>query len=141
MSPVSPQPPRIVVVAYWIWVLCAAVLVLLGLLALTTSADAIRAQVGSDADAFVWLLRGVGVAALLVGLVIGFLAAPVRAGRTRLRTVVVVLSALFASAVIGLTAIGVLAPVLLVLPVLLVVADILVFREGAREWFRRDESE
>ncbi len=138
---VSESTPRVVSVAYWIWVLCAAVMVLLGLLALTTSADAIREQLGSDADSFVWLLRGIGATSLVFGLVIGFLAAPTRAGSARLRNVVVVLSAVFASVTIALSAIGVIAPVLLVVPLLLVVAGVLVFREGAREWFRRDRSE
>ncbi|WP_433606893.1 hypothetical protein [Prescottella agglutinans] len=137
----SESTPRVVSVAYWIWVLCAAVMVLLGLLALTTSADAIREQLGSDADSFVWLLRGIGATSLVFGLVIGFLAAPTRAGSARLRNVVVVLSAVFASVTIALSAIGVIAPVLLVVPLLLVVAGVLVFREGAREWFRRDRSE
>ncbi len=138
---VSESTPRVVSVAYWIWVLCAAVMVLLGLLALTTSADAIREQLGSDADSFVWLLRGIGATSLVFGLGIGFLAAPTRAGSARLRNVVVVLSAVFASVTIALSAIGVIAPVLLVVPLMLVVAGVLVFREGAREWFRRDRTE
>ncbi|MDH6680377.1 tetrahydromethanopterin S-methyltransferase subunit F [Rhodococcus sp. LBL1] len=138
---VSESTPRVVSIAYWIWVLCAAVMVLLGLLAMTTSADAIREQLGADADSFVWLLRGIGATSLLFGLAIGFLAAPTRAGSPRLRLVVVVLSSIFALVTIGLSAIGLIAPVLLVIPLLLVVASVLVFREGAREWFRRGQSD
>lgn len=137
----SQSTPRVVSAAYWIWVLCAAVMVLLGLLAVTTSADAIRDEVGSDSGSFVWLLRGVGAATLVFGLVIGFLAAPVRAGNLRVRTVEVVLSSVFALATIALAAIGLIAPVFLVIPLLLMVAGVLVFREGAREWFRRERFE
>jgi len=140
---VNESTPRVVSVAYWIWVLCAAAMVLLGLLASTTSADAIRDQLGpdADADAFVWLLRGVGVTSLVFGLVIGFLAAPTRAGNVRPRNAVVALSAVFAVATIALSAVGLIAPLLLAIPLLLVVASVLVFREGAREWFRREQSD
>lgn len=131
----SERSPRPVSVAYWIWVLCAAVMVLLGLLAATTSADAIRGRLDSDVDSFVWLLRGIGVASVVFGVAIGFLAAPVRAGDRRLRPVIAVLCGVFALAVVAMVAIGVLAPVLLVIPVLLSVASVLVFREGARDWF------
>lgn len=138
---VTESTPRLVSAAYWIWVLCAAAMVLLGLLALTTSSAALREQLGSDADSFVALLRGVGGATLVFGLAIGFLAAPVRAGNARGRAVEVVLSSVFALAAIALTVTGVLAPVFLVIPLLLVVAGVLVFREGAREWFRRERTE
>ncbi|MGF7119873.1 hypothetical protein AB4Z09_03180 [Rhodococcus sp. TAF43] len=136
----SESTPRVVSVAYWIWVLCAAAMVLFGLLALTTSADAIRGQLGADADTFVWLLRGVGAASLIFGLVIGFLAAPVRAGNRGLRTAVVALSSVFALATIALSAVGVIAPLLLVIPLLLLLASVLVYREGAREWFRDERA-
>ncbi|BCN45565.1 MULTISPECIES: hypothetical protein [Prescottella] len=129
------RSPRPVSVAYWIWVLCAAVMVLLGLLAATTSADAIRGRLDSDVDSFVWLLRGIGIGSVVFGVAIGFLAAPVRAGDRRLRTVVAVLCGVFALAVVAMVAIGVVAPVLLTIPVLLTVASVLVYREGAREWF------
>lgn len=129
------RSPRPVSVAYWIWVLCAAVMVLLGLLAATTSADAIRGRLDSDVDSFVWLLRGIGIGSVVFGVAIGFLAAPVRAGDRRLRTVVAVLCGVFALAVVAMVAIGVVAPVLLTIPLLLTVASVLVYREGAREWF------
>ncbi|NKR94655.1 hypothetical protein GS483_21225 [Rhodococcus hoagii] len=129
------RSPRPVSVAYWIWVLCAAVMVLLGLLAATTSADAIRGRLDSDVDSFVWLLRGIGIGSVVFGVAIGFLAAPVRAGDRRLRTVVAVLCGVFALAVVAMVAIGVVAPVLLTIPVLLTVASVLAYREGAREWF------
>ncbi|NKR27197.1 hypothetical protein [Prescottella equi] len=129
------RSPRPVSVAYWIWALCAAVMVLLGLLAATTSADAIRGRLDSDVDSFVWLLRGIGIGSVVFGVAIGFLAAPVRAGDRRLRTVVAVLCGVFALAVVAMVAIGVVAPVLLTIPVLLTVASVLVYREGAREWF------
>lgn len=129
------RSPRPVSVAYWIWVLCAAVMVLLGLLAATTSADAIRGRLDSDVDSFVWLLRGIGIGSVVFCVAIGFLAAPVRAGDRRLRTVVAVLCGVFALAVVAMVAIGVVAPVLLTIPVLLTVASVLVYREGAREWF------
>lgn len=129
------RSPRPVSVAYWIWVLCAAVMVLLGLLAATTSADAIRGRLDSDVDSFVWLLRGIGIGSVVFGVAIGFLAAPVRAGDRRLRTVVAVLCGVLALAVVAMVAIGVVAPVLLTIPVLLTVASVLVYREGAREWF------
>ncbi|WP_241665857.1 hypothetical protein [Prescottella subtropica] len=137
-SPIPPTPrtPRTVVAAYWIWVVCGAAMVLIGLLAATTSADAIEERIGSTADSFVWLLRILGVLSLLAGIVIGFLAAPASGGRPRLRNIVVALSGAFAAAVTVFIALGMLTPVLLPLPVLLIVADVLVYREGAREWYR-----
>ncbi|QBJ95720.1 hypothetical protein ERC79_06870 [Rhodococcus sp. ABRD24] len=138
----SERSPRPVSVAYWIWVLCAALMVLFGLLAVTTSADAIRGRMpgSSGVDTFMWLLRGTGAAWLVFGLALGFLAAPVRAGDPRLRTVTVALSGVFALAAIAAAVIGVVSPLLLAVPILLLVASVLVYREGAREWFGRDRS-
>ncbi|CAM3217142.1 Integral membrane protein [Prescottella defluvii] len=137
----SESTPRVVSVAYWIWVLSAAAMVLFGLIALTTSTDAIRGQLGADADTFVWLLRGVGAVSVIFGLAIGFLAAPVRAGSRRLRTAVVGCSSVFALVAIALSAVGVIAPALLVIPLLLLLASVLVYREGAREWFRDERAD
>ncbi|WP_305092510.1 hypothetical protein [Prescottella sp. R16] len=134
--PPTSRTPGTVVVAYWIWVLCGAAMVLIGLLAATTSSAAIEERIGSSADSFVWLLRILGVLSLLAGIVVGFLAAPASGGRPRMRNAVVALSGAFAAAVTVFIALGMLTPALLPLPVLLIVADVLVYREGAREWYR-----
>ncbi len=75
------------------------------------------------------MLRGIGIGSVVFGVAIGFLAAPVRAGDRRLRTVVAVLCGVFALAVVAMVAIGVVAPVLLTIPVLLTVASVLVYGE------------
>lgn len=133
--------PRAVSVAYWLWLVAAVLLVLFGLLAVTTSSDEIRRQFvenGNDpasVDSFVLLLRGIGVGSLVVGIVVGLLAGPVRTGDPRFRRALVTLSGVFALLSMATVLLGLTPGVLLIVPILLVIAAVLVYRPGARDWF------
>ena len=136
--------PRTVTAAYWIWIVCAAVLVLFGLLAATASADAIRERLTDqhvspdNIDAFMQLLRVSGIISLIVGLAIGLLAGPVRAGDERFRRALVALSAVFALIQIGAVIMGLSPGILLIVPILLLVAAMLAYRPASNDWFARD---
>lgn len=126
--------------AYWIWIVCAAILVFFGLLAVTTSADAIREQLAENgkadnADSFLRLLRGSGILSVIVGVAIGLLAAPVRSGDDRFRRAIVALSASFGLLQIAGVILGVSPGILLLVPVLLMTAGILVYRQSSNDWF------
>ena len=127
------------------WIVCAAVLVLFGLLAATSSADAIRQRLteqhvsADNIEAFMQLLRITGVISLVVGLAVGLLAGPVRRGDERFRRALVALSAVFALIQIAAVLFALSPPVLLVVPILLIGAGILVYRPGSRDWFTHAE--
>lgn len=133
--------PRPVEVAYWLWLACAALLVLLGLLALTASGAAVREQLvsgGADAanvDALVTLLRGSGGLALAVGVGIGFLAGPVRAGDRRFRRAVVTLSVVYTAVQVLAMAVGVGQLPTLLVSLGAVTASGLVYQRSAAGWF------
>ncbi|MFC7449316.1 hypothetical protein [Rhodococcus daqingensis] len=133
--------PRSVDAAYWLWLVCAALLVLFGLLALTSPGTAIREQLverganPDSVDAFIVLLRGSGAVALLTGLGVGLMAGPTRAGDPRFRRAVVALSVVFGVLQLGLMAIGLGQAPVLVVAVLALVASALVYLRSAAEWF------
>ncbi|MFD4294355.1 hypothetical protein ACFWPA_07065 [Rhodococcus sp. NPDC058505] len=135
--------PQQVAIAYWLWLACAALLVLFGLLALTASGDAVRDQLlangadPGDVDALVGLLRGSGALAGAVGVAIGFLAGPVRAGDPRFRRAAVALSAVYTLIQVLSTAVGVGQAPTLMTAIGLVIASILVYLPSARDWFVR----
>ncbi|MFZ2178889.1 MAG: hypothetical protein WAW17_33620 [Rhodococcus sp. (in: high G+C Gram-positive bacteria)] len=136
--------PRSVEVAYWIWILGAGLLILFGLIALTTSGQGIRDQLAdssvggsADADTFVILLRVIGGVSVVFGLAIGVLSGAVRAGDSRIRFVIVVLSGVFAVTQILLTVVGIGTVLALFVPILLLMASVLVYRDSARGWFAR----
>lgn len=135
--------PRPVTVAYWLWLACSALLVLFGLLAVTSSGAALRDQLlgngaaPDDLDSLILLLRGSGAVALLVGLAVGLMAGPARAGDGRFRRALVALSAVFTFLELALLPTGVgQAPVLLVAVVTLA-AGMLVYLPSATAWFDR----
>ena len=132
--------PVSVSVAIWLWLVAAFVLILFGLLAATTSADHIREQLAQNsdpakADSIELLLRGIGVGSLVVGVVVGLLAGPVRNGDPRFRRALVTLSGVFALLAMATVLLGLTPGVLLIVPILLVVAGVLVYRASARDWF------
>lgn len=140
----APTRPRPVDIAYWLWLFCAALLVLFGLLALTSPGSSIREQLvergaaPDSVDGFIVLLRGSGAVSLLTGLGIGLMAGPTRAGDLRFRRAVVALSVVFAVLQLGLMATGLgQAPTLLV-AVLALVASVLVYLKSATAWFAGD---
>ncbi|MFC9787329.1 hypothetical protein [Rhodococcus sp. NPDC127528] len=140
----EPTRPRPVEIAYWLWLASAALLVLFGLLALTTSGSALRetlAERGADpagVDALVLLLRGSGVVSLVVGLAVGLMSGPTRAGDPRFRRAVVALSVVYAliQCALLLTGLGQ-APMLLV-SIVLSAASVLVYLRSATGWFVRE---
>ncbi|KAA0022358.1 hypothetical protein [Antrihabitans cavernicola] len=135
--------PKTVSVAYWLWLAASVILVLFGLLALTSSGDAIRQQLvdngvkPDNTDSFLVLLRGVGVGSLIVGIVTGLLSGPVRSGDPRFRRALVTLSGVFALLQIAAVLLGLSPAFLLIVPLLLVSAGILVFRQSSALWFEK----
>ncbi|MDG3009925.1 hypothetical protein G4X40_07170 [Rhodococcus sp. D2-41] len=132
--------PRVVEAAYWLWMLAAGLLIVLALLSLTTSSDAVRERFASaDAghvDALVTLLRVSGGVWLFAAVVVGLLAGPVRAGHARLRPVLVGWSVVVAVLLLVQVATGLTTAVLLPVPVLLLIAAVLAYRSSANIWFR-----
>lgn len=135
--------PRPVEVAYWLWLVSAAMLVLFGLLSLTASGDAVREQLieggaePGDADSLVTLLRGSGGLAVAVGVGAGFLAGPVRAGDARFRRAAVALTAVYAVLQVLSVAVGVGQLPMLLFALVMAVAAVLVYLPSVREWFVR----
>ncbi|MBP1162499.1 hypothetical protein ABIC28_000031 [Rhodococcus sp. PvR044] len=133
--------PRPVDVAYGLWLVCAALLVLFGLLALTSPGTAIREQLvehGANPDSvdeFIVLLRGSGAVSLLTGLGVGLMAGPTRAGDPRFRRAVVALSAVFFVLQLGLLATGLGQVPTLLVSLLALVASVLVYLRSSAEWF------
>ncbi|MGW6375272.1 hypothetical protein ACWFRB_04295 [Rhodococcus sp. NPDC055112] len=133
--------PRPVDVAYWLWLVCAALLVLFGLLALTSPGTAIREELvarGANPDSvdeFIVLLRGSGAVSLLTGLGVGLMAGPTRAGDPRFRRAVVALSVVFFVLQLGLLATGLGQVPTLLVSVLALVASVLVYLRSSAEWF------
>jgi peptidoglycan/LPS O-acetylase OafA/YrhL len=130
MSAPVPTPssrPRIVEAVFWLWLVAAVALVVLGLL---------MALARGNVPTF---FRGAGIMFALAGLVFGFLAGRTRAGDTRLRRAavglalaLVVLLALFTVMTGG---------VLWLIPMILtMVGAVLIMRPTAREWFHPEET-
>jgi len=137
----SDSRPKLVSIAYWLWLVAAIALFLFGILAASANGDSIRERLADldysteTADAFVLMLRVTGGMSVVVGLAIGFMAGPVRNGHYRFRRALVALSAIFALFQAGAVLTGISPVILLVVPVLLVAASVLVYRPGAKEWF------
>jgi peptidoglycan/LPS O-acetylase OafA/YrhL len=130
MSAPVPTPssrPRIVEAVFWLWLVAAVALVVLGLL---------MALARGNVPTF---FRGAGIMFALAGLAFGFLAGRTRAGDTRLRRAavglalaLVVLLALFTVMTGG---------VLWLIPMILtMVGAVLIMRPTAREWFHPEET-
>ena len=148
-EPASPARPRIVTVAFAVWVLGAVLVVLLGLISLTFPADSLRTQLtetGGEPDAVesvITVLRTVGVLEIIVGLAIGFLAGPAcRRGDPRFRRALTVLSIVFGLVLLGSVTVGfAIVPLLATLgAILFFVACVLVYRPSAAPWFAAPET-
>lgn len=137
------ERPRVVTVAYVLWLVAAVLLILVALLTLTVPADQLRtALVGqgatsTDIDSYLSTVRAVGVVSAGFGLALGFLAGPVRAGIARYRAILVVLSLVVALALLLVVFGLALFQELLLVAVILLVACALVYRPAAKEWFSR----
>lgn len=140
-APRSAVRPRAVTIAYTLWLVAAVLLILVALLTLTVPVDQLRTSLAgqgataSEIDSYLSMIRVVGVVSGLLGLVLGFLAGPVRAGHARLRRVLVIVSLVVALLLAAVVFVLVLFQELLAVALVLVVACVLVYRPSAREWF------
>ncbi|AYJ51040.1 hypothetical protein [Rhodococcus sp. P1Y] len=135
--------PRAVTVAYTMWLVAAVLLVLVALVTLTVPVDGLRTSLEGqgaspdEIDSYLSTIRAVGVVAAVLGLAVGFLSGPVRAGFARFRRILVivsvVVSVLLLFVVFGLS----LFQELLAVVLLLLAASSLVYRPSARAWFAR----
>lgn len=140
MTAAQPRP-RIVEVAFWLWVLAAVLLILGGLLAVTTSYGTLRHNFPSsvsDADvhSFVTFYRGAGVICILLGLAVGYLAGRTRAGDRRFRRATVALSFAIVLLVIACVLLmRLVLPFALLAALALIVSAALITRAPASAWF------
>ncbi|MFD4365909.1 hypothetical protein [Rhodococcus sp. NPDC058521] len=131
--------PRVVDVAFWLWAVGAILLILLGLITVTTSSDGLREQLaGTDGvDTEILLVRALGGLSLAVGLAVGLVVHGVREGRPRSRFVAVLLSAVYSVVQMLLVLVGLHTVFAMTLPLMLLVASVLVFRPEGHGWFVR----
>ncbi len=124
--PAPPNRPRTVEAVFWLWLLAAISLVLLGMLMALTRGN------------LPTLFRGAGILFAVAGLALGYLAGRTRAGNAGLRRAgvglslaLVVLLALFTLMTGG---------VLWLIPMILtMVGAVLIMRPAAQDWFHVEE--
>jgi peptidoglycan/LPS O-acetylase OafA/YrhL len=122
------QRPRVVIAAFWCWVVASVLLVMFGLL-LAFSADNLPV-----------LFHGAGVLFALSGLGLGYLSGQARLGYARFRRAAVAL----ALAVVVLLAVFALisrGPVWLLVMILTMVGAVLMMRPSAQGWFDQKEAQ
>lgn len=136
--------PRVVTIAYALWLVAAVLLILVALITLTVPVDQLRSSLDSqgasaeDIDSYLSTIRVVGVVSALLGLALGFLSGPVRAGHPRFRRLLVILSSVVAVLLLLVVFALSLFQELLLVVLVLVVASALVYRPSARSWFARE---
>jgi hypothetical protein len=127
MSAPVPERPRIVDAVFWLWLLAAVSLVVLGMLMALTQ--------GNLPPVF----RGAGILFAVAGLALGYLAGRTRAGHARMRRAAVGL----ALALVVLLALFTLMTggVLWLIPMILtMVGAVLIMRPSAQDWFHLGET-
>ncbi|QCH25526.1 hypothetical protein [Mycobacteroides salmoniphilum] len=139
MTPEQPRP-RIVDVAFWFWVVSSAALFLNGLAGVTQRFDAVRAAAKpelTDAEIrnLVTYFRAWGVLCILLAAGIAFLAGRTRQGDKRYRRALIALSLVSVLGAIAMASTGSVGPLLLVAALSLVVANVLIIRPTAQNWF------
>ncbi|ORA61329.1 hypothetical protein [Mycobacteroides franklinii] len=138
MTPAQPRP-RIVDVAFWFWVVSAAALFLNGLAGVLTGFDMARAAKPSLTDEqvrdLVTFSRGWGVLCILLAVGIAFLAGRTRQGDKRYRRALIALSLVSVLGAIAMASSGSVGPLLLIAALSLIVANVLIIRPTAQEWF------
>lgn len=138
MTPAQPRP-RIVDVAFWFWVVSAAALFLNGLAGVLTSFDMARAAKPSLTDGqvrdLVTFSRGWGALCIVLAVGIAFLAGRTRRGDKRYRRALIALSLVSVLGAIAMASSGSVGPVLLIAALSLIVANVLIIRPTAQEWF------
>jgi hypothetical protein len=130
MSAPVPAPsrrPRIVEAVFWLWLLAAIALVLLGLLMALTRGN------------LPTVYRGAGFLFAVAGLALGYLAGRTRAGALRPRRAAVGLSL---ALVVLLTLFTLLTGgILWLIPMILtMVGAVLIMRPSAQDWFHTEET-
>lgn len=139
MTAAHPRP-RIVNAAFWSWLAAAVLLILGGLLALTTRFDTVRhaANPGvtdEQIHSFLAFYRAAGAICILLGAAIGYLAGRTRSGDKRFRRAAIALS--LAGAVV--IAVGAFTQVVTLPSLLAMIALIagagLLTRPSAAAWF------
>jgi hypothetical protein len=124
----APSPrPRVVEAVFWLWLLAAIALVLLGLLMALTRGN------------LPTVYRGAGILFAVAGLALGYLAGRTRAGRLRPRRAAVGLSL----ALVVLLALFTLLTggILWLIPMILtMVGAVLIMRPSAQVWFHTEET-
>lgn len=139
MTPEQPRP-RIVDVAFWFWVVSSAALFLNGLAGVTQRFDSVRAAAKhqlTDADVRNLLIsfRAWGVLCILLAAGIAFLAGRTRQGDKRYRRALIALSLVSVLGAIAMASTGSVGPLLLVAALSLIVANVLIIRPTAQNWF------
>lgn len=139
MTPAQPRP-RIIDVAFWFWVVSAAALFLNGLAGVTQRYDAVRAAAKpalTDADVrnLVTYFRAWGVLCIVLAVGIAFLAGRTRRGDKRYRRALIALSLVSVLGAIAMASSGSVGPLLLIAALSLIVANVLIIRPTAQEWF------
>ncbi len=129
MSAPQPAPsdrPRIIDVAFWLWLLASISLVVLGMLMALTRGN------------LPILFRGAGITFAVAGLALGFLAGRTRAGHARLRRAAVGL-ALALVVLLALFTLMTGGALWLIPMILTMVGAVLIMRPSAQGWFHAEE--
>jgi len=139
MTPAQSRP-RIVDVAFWFWVVSAAALFLNGLAGVTQRYDAVRAAAkpaltDGDVRNLVTYFRAWGVLCIVLAVGIAFLAGRTRRGDKRYRRALIALSLVSVLGAIAMASSGSVGPLLLIAALSLIVANVLIIRPTAQEWF------
>ncbi|AMT72601.1 hypothetical protein [Mycobacteroides immunogenum] len=143
MTPKQPRP-RSVDVAFWFWVVSAAALFLNGLAGVTQRYDAVRAAAkpeltDEDVHNLVTYFRAWGVLCIVLAAAIAFLAGRTRQGDKRYRRALIALSLVSVLGAIAMASSGSVGPLLLIAALALIVANVLIIRPVAQEWFDGDD--
>lgn len=137
------RPPTAVDAAFWLWIASAFLLILFGLMNVTSASYSLREQFADQGvatgniDTFVTFVHVSGVVLLVSGLVIGGLAGPTRMGRSVCRQILVIYSGVFSVLQIALVIAGISTVLALVVPVMLISAGVSIYRPSTRTWFVR----
>ncbi|MDV6273182.1 hypothetical protein R3Q06_06695 [Rhodococcus erythropolis] len=135
--------PTAVEAAFWLWIASVFLLILFGLINVTSASYSLREQFtdqgvsAGNIDIYVTFVRVSGLVLLLTGLAIGGLAGPTRAGKPLCRRILVIVSGVFAVLQIALVVAGISTVLALVVPVMLICACIAIYRDTTRSWFAR----
>lgn len=142
MTPEQPRP-RSVDVAFWFWVVSAAALFLNGLAGVRTDFDMARAVKPALTDGqvrdLVTFSRAWGVLCIVLAAGIAFLAGRTRQGDKRYRRALIALSLVSVLGAIAMASSGSVGPLLLIAALALIVANVLIIRPVAQEWFDGDD--